>query len=485
MIKKLAIYFAIVAACIAAGSCNRAEEDVRQTATSAAVSGFSIQKDDSVLANLDSVFFSIDLVRGLIFNADSMPVGTDVTHLIPTISTLNGCAEALLTVSRAGKADTTYNYLTNPSDSIDFTNPVKLRITSPDGLTTRNYTIYVNVHKVDADSLEWARIDRRSLPSTFAYPTSQHTTRGGDRLYCLTEYMGNYCLATLENDLMSLNGPSPDLGTWEKIAVDFPVTPLIDTFTATEDELFIIGDDLMLYSSGDGGASWTATGMTWSWIYGAYGSELLGYNTDGKVQSYPSEKVMTLPTGMPVSGTSSPNTYEFAMSDVAQMLVVGGRRADGTLSPDTWGYDGNSWARVSKRALPAGIEYPAVAAYYTFNVRTDWNVTTYPTLVLIGGRLADGTINTTVYISNDYGFNWMKAGDKLQLPSYMPALYSSQAIVISSTLHGNVNLPKISKPSETWECPYIYLFGGINADGNTSNNVWRGVINRLKFKPVE
>ncbi|MDE6288980.1 MAG: hypothetical protein K2M00_09380, partial [Muribaculaceae bacterium] len=63
--------------------------------------------------------------------------------------------------------------------------------------------------------------------------------------------------------------------------------------------------------------------------------------------------------------------------------------------------------------------------------------------------------------------------------------YSSQAIVISSTLHGNINLPKISKPSETWECPYIYLFGGINAEGNTSNNVWRGVINRLKFKPVE
>ncbi|MDE6243060.1 MAG: hypothetical protein K2M14_03515, partial [Muribaculaceae bacterium] len=35
-----------------------------------------------------------------------------------------------------------------------------------------------------------------------------------------------------------------------------------------------------------------------------------------------------------------------------------------------------------------------------------------------------------------------------------------------------------------WECPYIYLFGGRDADGKLYDTVWRGVINRLTFSPI-
>ncbi|MDE7443730.1 MAG: hypothetical protein K2M65_06190, partial [Muribaculaceae bacterium] len=40
-------------------------------------------------------------------------------------------------------------------------------------------------------------------------------------------------------------------------------------------------------------------------------------------------------------------------------------------------------------------------------------------------------------------------------------------------------------PIEQWECPYIYVFGGYDADGKLQNTVWRGVINRLSFKPIQ
>ena len=55
------------------------------------VTSFKLNQDDSVLAHLDTVFFSIDLTNARIFNADSLPKGTDIHALtvsigLPTVS---------------------------------------------------------------------------------------------------------------------------------------------------------------------------------------------------------------------------------------------------------------------------------------------------------------------------------------------------------------------------------------------------------------
>ena len=74
--KKLAILSlsAVAAGAFFAG-CNSSYDNTIQEdlATDVIVSSFSLSKDDSILANLDTVFFSIDLQRGRIFNADSLP----------------------------------------------------------------------------------------------------------------------------------------------------------------------------------------------------------------------------------------------------------------------------------------------------------------------------------------------------------------------------------------------------------------------------
>ena len=68
--------------------CNSEKEDIATVSySSVAVEGFSLAADDSVLANLDSVFFTIDLNNALIFNADSLPVGTDVSKLVVKVNT--------------------------------------------------------------------------------------------------------------------------------------------------------------------------------------------------------------------------------------------------------------------------------------------------------------------------------------------------------------------------------------------------------------
>ena len=88
--KKQKIYFFLcIAALFLSGiSCNSTEDDVISytVSESVRVSGFSLAANDSVLAHLDTIFFTIDLNKGQIYNADSLPVGTDVSALIANIS---------------------------------------------------------------------------------------------------------------------------------------------------------------------------------------------------------------------------------------------------------------------------------------------------------------------------------------------------------------------------------------------------------------
>lgn len=114
------------------------------------------------------------------------------------------------------------------------------------------------------------------------------------------------------------------------------------------------------------------------------------------------------------------------------------------------------------------------------------------------------TLNDCVYISTDNGITWDKANELLQLPEYIEDFTGAQAVVQTATLtearstsEGWIEMPASKLPAsivgaqsrtiapiESWECPYIYLFGGTNANGVLCNNIWRGVINRLSFKPL-
>lgn len=485
-LRKLAFYALAVPAIAGFVACNSSEELSVTAASSAAVKSFSLTKDDSVAAYLDSVYFSIDLVKGLIFNADSLPYGTDVTHLIPVITTLETASTVELKVRRSNASDTTYNYLENSTDSIDFTNPVTLRVISYDGLTERNYTIKINVHQMITDSLTWSPDNRSSLPTSFSSPSAQRTAQLGSEFFCLTESDGSYELATCHTSDALLNGPQLELDKWTVKKAGFPFTPSVESFTASESELFILDNQGNLYKSADG-FSWDSTGVSWHYIYGSYQSQLLGSveTAEGwQIETYPGGVRTPLPDGMPVDGTSMPVTYSFSMSANPQLVFVGGRDSKGRLSRGTWSYDGNDWLEISRRSLPEGLEDIALAMYVSFKTLSSWNVITYPTLMAFGGRNADGKLSETVYISSDYGLNWNVASVLMQLPSYIPAMYGAQVFVADSYYSATVQ-PKISRPTESWGCPYLYMFGGYDDGAVLQNSIWRGAINRLTFVPIE
>lgn len=94
---------------------------------------------------------------GLIYNQDSLPVGSDTIIdriLIKTLTTASG----IITAKNAEGQDTLFNY----SDSIDFRGtmekPMRIKVWAADMQYTKEYTISVRVHRQDPDSMNWTKM---------------------------------------------------------------------------------------------------------------------------------------------------------------------------------------------------------------------------------------------------------------------------------------------------------------------------------------
>lgn len=467
--KKLIYVLTAVAAVLTAVSCNSSYEPGEDTATSVAVYSFGLQADKKVMEHLDTVFFSIDLVNARIFNADSLPYGADVRKLVPKIKTLDGVSQAQLSVRKYTGTDTVYNYITNPNDSIDFTNPVTLMIVSPDGLVSRQYTIKVNVHTQKPDSLVWSRADCRNLPSAFAIPIWQQTARTD---------AGFWCLSANSAGAMSLAHAADPDGRWDVVTPVLPQGADRESFSGAGDKLYVISDGELM-SSADG-LSWTATGTHMDHVFGALDGELIGYVRDNGTRRWVSTSGASgaLPDGVPYQGESTAAQIDFELSASGQLIIAGGLGASGERLASAWGFDGRNWA-VLCRELPEALEGAIVLNYTTYKMDSAYKPVALSTLIMMGGR--DATeVNRDVYVSYTWGTTWEKAGELMAMPKDVPSWWGAQAFVADVTLGS-----RATRPIESWECPYIYVFGGNNFAGALYNTVWRATLNRTKFKPVQ
>lgn len=476
------------------GACNSTYEPGESIASSVAVYSFSIRSTNNALAGIDTVFFSIDLVNAHIFNADSLPYGTKITSIIPKVQTLDGVSVCEFYVSRSGKQDTVYDILNHPEDSINFTEgPVRLRIVSPDAAVERYYKVDINVHKMKSDSLEWSVKARRPLPTRLANPTASGSAYAAGKLYCVTaDATGAYDLEYTED---AYNGE------WRYIAAPFAGIEQIrpSSLRGGENTLYILGESGRLYTSADGGMSWTDTGRDYTEVFGELNGVAVGTGLDANgdyvLIDGRTGAALTLPgDDFPVSGASPAAEFDFPMSAGKQLVILGGRTAAGSLSDAAWAYDGKSWLKVTNVPLPQGMENMAVVPYTTFDDDKDWDADKYASLLAFGGNDASGNLSSTVYISRDYGMSWRKADANLQMPDYLPAARGMQGFVINHlTLASDPEaealgifapLSRATEPVREWEVPYIYLVGGTVADGTLNAYIWRGVINRLSFKPL-
>lgn len=442
--------------------------------SSTAITSFNLKANSKVLAHLDSIFFTIDLEKGRIFNADSLPYGTDISKLLPVIGTSGSSNIEIMVRNSAVMNDTTVTYSSSMTDSIDFSaGAVIVKVTSLNEQYTGNYAINVNVHKVKSDSLTWTPGVWATLPGN---PDSQKTVERDNAVYTFMRSGSAFTLMTT---------PDPaDFSTSTTVSAMPPADIDLRSITATDEAFYGLTTAGKLFTSTDG-LAWTDTGESLYSIYGAYGDKLLGTKKSGDsfiFATIPDDGTSAqVPDDCPVSGTSALLlTEESDWSYTRQAYFTGGRTASGDLTGATWSYDGTSWAKISETPINMAMEGITLMPYFTFRTSTkNWRVTKEFTLIAMGGRLADGSTTKRVYVSKNMGITWSPADELLQLPANIQAFADADAVVWTSVL-GSRAVTAVT----SWDCPYIYLYGGTTSSGVLYPQVRRGVINRLSFKPL-
>lgn len=492
------------------GSCNDKEEEDPEIQeiiySDVAVQAFSLEKNDSVLAHLDSVYFAIDLNNAVIYNPDSLPIGTEVDKLVLKITLPSVNSATIIEAAAPGATAKEIDYVNSPKDSVNFTyGDARLKLESYDKKVTREYVIKVNVHKMVPDSLYWNRLAARQLPATVGTVSAEKAVKLGDKVYSLIVGSQGKKIAVTTN-------PGDD--EWLVTDANLPEGARVETLAAAGGSLYLLDADGQLYSSADGSA-WNSCGQSFHWLYGEYNGQLLASRNDNGnwvTVAYPAMTVTDVDDStFPVEATSAMISFDTKWATLPTSIFIGGRTGNGDLSADTWGYDGSSWTVISRISLPDAVESPLLVPYFSYTSdNVSWTTTRYSVLLAWGGKDTNGNVGKTVYVSYDNGIRWRKADDLLQLPAYIPATYDAQAIVVPSVLTASRSvdtgwepMPSLRIPAwlmvespddmmsravtpiTEWECPYVYIFGGRDASATVQNTIWRGVINRLTFKPLQ
>lgn len=102
----------------------------------------------------NTFLMTIDQRTGIIENRDSLPYGSQLSATIATIA-----FDGLMLSYRTKGTDETWTAYSSV-DSLNLTKPLELRLVSNDNLSTRTYTLKVNVHQQEGDSLYWTQCDK-------------------------------------------------------------------------------------------------------------------------------------------------------------------------------------------------------------------------------------------------------------------------------------------------------------------------------------
>lgn len=222
-------------------------------------------RDSSYVKSVDfsSVKMTIDHLGGRIYNADSLPLGCDITKVLATASTRNSGMVGIKNVD----SDTTRVF--SSTDSVDYTKERELIVYSNSTRSSHRYKVTLNVHKEDGDKFVWTKLSNNTAEvgisalkgmRMVALPNNQLVLAGTDgtatRLY--TSADGSNWSQTTPAAL--------DADAYQNLMTD------------GEKALFISGG--YLYTTTDG-KSWTWTATTQKQLVAATTHHLFAYDAEG------------------------------------------------------------------------------------------------------------------------------------------------------------------------------------------------------------
>ena len=222
-IKTTYLLIAILLGSLAA--CSKMSETETELYDDAAITSFVLGTMNRYVNGVKSTYkgseylFHINQANRTVYNTDSLPMGTDVAHVVCGISTYNNSMAYLVNL------DGTYMTYHISSDSVDFTTPRTFRVFSSSDVGYTDYTVKVNVHKEDPDSFVWKKM------ANIPVMTGLRTLMFNDQIY------------VFGNESGTTKAYVTDFGDgWTPVAL--PTMVDADTWkntVATADSLYIMG----------------------------------------------------------------------------------------------------------------------------------------------------------------------------------------------------------------------------------------------------
>lgn len=391
---------------------------------------------------------TIDQRTGIIENRDSLPYGSQLSAVLATI-TFDG---SLLNYLNANGEWIAYN----AEDSLNLSNPLKLQLTSNDGLTNRTYTLQINVHLQEGDSLYWNLCEKDVAELTDM--TDMKTFVMDDKLIVL----GNKTTGIVLAERSGIDAQ----GTWKENTTDLPPTADLQTLRQQGGKLFLSTSDGNILSSTDA-KTWTQEGTTYTsgltllektdkFFYaisvlkdenGTTCTLLRSADATTWEKEVPNPKDKTPNPDDKMLPSSEIRTLTVQQANGSSRIIILGQRDESNHSV-VWNKSWNNGWKISEEE----------AQWMYFPITGDNTIPcprmSHLNLLSYDGQcIAFGETLDAMYISRDYGITWRPDTD-LHLPVQLKGNSSCTTSVVDKN-------------------NYIWII--------TNAQVWRGRLNRLGF----
>lgn len=396
--------------------------------------------------------FTIDQINRTITNKDSLPVGT---HIDKVITSITYDAGMLAYKPKGSDHDTIWT----STDSIDFTDPVEFKVYAYSGVEGKPYTITINVHKQEPDTISWKKFDNN--PFSAGSLSEQKAVYANGKVYVFGK---NENGTHIEYSDVANDNPS----SWVPVTDNIPSN--IDTYSATVCAgyiYFLAGTNKQLYKLDANSNEITSVGTeTFEMLIGGNDIKSELYAVKGGKSGIYKENTWTedadpftqFPTGKPFFSNTTTASYNSNITSTVTLCYNQGTTANDTtalvfnrMSSD------NKWEeRIQNLPLP-NLENVTMI-YYDGK------------LYAFGGGYKEIKPFSQFYCSTDNGLCWRPVTECMAFPAEFGTLYTT-------THHGNYSCavtPKLE--NETSRGNFIWI---VWEDGSIS----RGRINRLGFTP--
>ena len=442
-----------IISCIAT-SCLGDDEIVFEYSSNASITAFSISdietkietkvdgKDTTLTAKVTGTNypFIIDQSQGLIYNVDSLPVGTNVKKVVPEIS-----ADGYVFI--VAETDSIWE----EGDSLNFENPIQFKVMAMDGSYGRVYTAKVNVHQQDPQTMSWSKFNSNFDKNI----GKQKAVYFNKQILVFAEQEGQVCVTIANQD----NGHQ-----WTALeTIDIPTKADYTSVLVWGEALYILASN-DLYTSNNG-INWTkvSTEQKLSCLVASIdlkdNKKLIGITLD----NFYTESIdgNTWITNEAIPFDFPQNIYSFACypletnDQINRIVLMGQNNITNDTTNVTWTQFANEqewiplYTEDNKNNCP-NLENSSMIHYNKY-------------LYVFGGS---GKNNDSAkafdyfYRSNDNGIGWEKITEKVLFPKEFATLYT--------TANGNYSYV-------VDENHFLWIMWG------KTGEVWRGRINHLGF----